>query len=202
MLTARKGFIALVLFLSGPAVAADLEALKADCDSCHGPQGVSTHAEIPIIAGQTPEFLAKSLRGFQFWDRPCVKSTYKTGSNAGTKTDMCKIAGKMSDDDITAVAAWYGEQTFVPAKQEFDASIAAAGQALHDEDCETCHAQGGTVAGRGPRLAGQWMGYLRSTVKFFPTGEHMCPPMMEKKITGFNGEQIDQLLNYYASQQE
>ena len=68
MLTAREGLIALMLFLTGPAVAADLETLKADCDGCHGPNGVSANPAVPIIAGQKPEFIAKMLRGFQMWD--------------------------------------------------------------------------------------------------------------------------------------
>jgi sulfide dehydrogenase cytochrome subunit len=202
MYTARKGLIALMLFLSGPAMAADLAALKASCDGCHGPLGVSAHSEIPTIAGQTPKFIAKTLRGFQMWDRPCIKSTYKTGEKAGTKTDMCKVSNQLSDEDITAIAAWYGEQVFVPAKQEFDAGLATAGEALHAAGCETCHEQGGKLAGRGPRLAGQWTPYLAATIKYVPTGEHLCPPMMERKVAGFSKEQIAQLLNYYASQQD
>lgn len=202
MLTAKEGLIALLFFLCAPAVAADLDALKANCDGCHGPLGISTDPEIPIIAGQTPEFIAKSLRGFQMWDRPCIKGSYKTGPNAGTKTDMCKIANQLSDEDITTVSNWYAGQVFVPAKQEFDATLATAGQALHEKDCQKCHEQGGMLAGRGPRLAGQWTPYLSATVKYVPTGEHLCPPLMERKIAGFSKEQIAQLLNFYASQQE
>ena len=192
----------MLFFLAGPATAADLDTLKADCDVCHGPLGVSSNPDVPIIAGQTPEFIAKTLRGFQMWDRPCVKFTYESGPKAGTKTDMCKLAAKLGDAEITALSDWYSAQVFVPVKQDFDAELAMAGEALHAKDCEKCHEQGGSIAARGPRLAGQWTPYLTSTIKFVPTGEYMCPPMMERKVAGFSKEQVAQLLNYYASQQE
>lgn len=202
MLTAREGLISLMLFLTGPAVAADVDTLAADCNGCHGPQGVSAHPTIPTIAGQSPEFTSKTLRGFQFWDRPCVKKAYVSGPKAGTTTDMCKIASALSDEDIAALGLWYSEQAFVPAKQAFDPALASAGEAIHAADCEKCHANGGMTSSKAPRLAGQWMEYLAATVKFVPTGEHLCPPMMERKIAGYGKEQITQLLNYYASQQD
>lgn len=202
MMTVRVGLFTLFFILASPAMAADTETLKAECDACHGPLGVSTNPKVPIIAGQTPEFLAKTLRGFQMWDRPCVKFTYESGPKAGTKTDMCKLAASLADEDIAALSEWYAAQAFVPVKQDFDPELAAAGEALHAKDCEKCHEQGGSLASRGPRLAGQWTPYLASSIKFVPTGEYMCPPMMERKVAGFSKEQTTQLLNYYASQQE
>ncbi len=202
MPTAREGLIALVLFLFTPAAMADLEALKAECDSCHGPMGVSAHPDVPIIAGQTPAFLAKTLRGFGYWDRPCVKTTYRSGAKAGTKTDMCKIASALGEENIAALADWYGAQAFVAPQQEFDAALAAEGEPVHAEYCEKCHEQGGTIAGRAPRIAGQWTEYLESAIRYIPTGERMCPPLMERKVSDLDREQITQLLNYYASPRE
>ena len=201
-MTSKSRLIAALLFLASPAVAADIDSLKADCEACHGPNGISAHPDIPIIAGQTAKFLAKTLRGFQMWDRPCVKSEYPGGPKAGQKTDMCKVAGALGDADIKALADWYASKPFVPAKQEFDPALAAAGEALHAEHCESCHEQGGKVPDRGPRLAGQWTDYMAATVKFVPTGEHMVPPMMERRVMDFSKEEITQLMNYYASQQE
>ena len=202
MNAAREGLIALMLLLAGPALAADLDTLKAGCDSCHGSLGVSTRPDVPIIAGQTPEFIAKTLRGFQMWDRPCVKTEYKAGERAGSRTDMCQLASALDDEQITALSDWYGAQVFVPVKQPFDPDLAAAGEPVHAKNCEKCHEQGGSLASRGPRLAGQWTEYLSTTMKFVPTGEYMCPPMMERKIAGLSKDVVAQLLNYYASQQE
>ena len=73
---------------------------------------------------------------------------------------------------------------------------------MHEEHCEQCHEQGGTVADLGPRLAGQWLPYLRTSLKFVPTGEHLVPPAMESVVTGLGLDDIDAILQYYASQQE
>ena len=202
--TAMLTFVwaALTLPFAATAVAADLEELKSQCSSCHGPGGNSPYSDVPTIAGQSSKFIAKQLRAFQMWDRPCAKTTYRAGDNAGNSADKCQIAGALSPEDINAAADYYSKQPFKPAGQPFDAARAAGGAALHDQYCETCHHEGGKANSRAPRLAGQWKPYLRATLKFVPTGEHLVPPMMERRIVDFSAEEINQLLDYYASQQD
>lgn len=194
--------LALVLGISCTALAADVGDLTPGCDSCHGPQGISSHSDMPTIGGQSEKYISESLEAFQTWSRPCVKSTYRHGDTSRPKTDMCKITAGLSDEDIKALGVHYANLPFSPAKQEFDASVVDAGAALHEQYCEKCHEQGGTIASRGPRLAGQWMPYLKSALKFVPTGEHMVPPLMERELGKFSPEEIDALLNFYASQQD
>lgn len=189
------------VLLSGPAAAFELADLTAECDSCHGPDGVSATAEIPTIAGQTAEFIDDALHSYQVWGRPCVKSPYP-GDDSRPKTTMCKIAGGLSAEDIDALAGHYSALPFRTAAQEFDAGQVEAGAALHAKSCETCHQEGGSKASRGPILAGQWTPYLKSTLKYVPTGEHMVPPMMERGLEKFSPEEISALLNFYASQQD
>lgn len=194
--------LALFLGVTGTSTASDLGELTAQCDSCHGPQGASTHSDMPIIGGQGEKYIADTLESFQDWGRPCIKSTYRYGDTSRPKTDMCKISGGLSAEDMTALSMHYRALPFVPAKQEFDATLAAAGATLHEERCESCHSQGGQVAGTGPRLAGQWVPYLKSALKFVPTGEHMVPGSMERKLASLTDEELDALLNFYASQQD
>jgi sulfide dehydrogenase cytochrome subunit len=196
-----KSLLALLLGLPGAALAADQGELIAECDSCHGPGGASANSEVPTIGGQSAEFISDTLRSFQVWGRPCVKTNYP-GDSSRPRTDMCKIAGGLSEEDVSALSEHYGKQSFVAASQEFDIAKAEAGAILHSERCETCHEQGGRVAARGPRLAGQWVPYMKATLKFVPTGEHMVPPMMERGIGKFSDQEIDQLMNFYASQQD
>lgn len=201
MRTARCVVLAVIFLFSEPLLASDIETLRVECEDCHGPGGNSPYPDIPSIAGQTSEFLSKTLRAYSNWDRPCVKARFRSGDTTRPKTDMCKIAGNLTPEEVAGLAGFYAAQTFQPAIQEFDAGLAVAGEAMHMEYCETCHEQGGAQAGRGPRLAGQWKTYLRATLKFVPTGEHLVPPMMERKVADFTQEDIDKLLNYYASQQ-
>lgn len=198
----KAGVLLGLLVFTGQAAGADLGALTTECDSCHGPDGLSAHADVPIIAGQTAEFLAKTLRAFQRWDRPCVKSAYRHGDTAREMTNMCRVAGKLEAADITALAAHYSALPFIPARQEYDAALASAGAALHENRCEKCHENGGRTAGRGPRIAGQWTEYLRSSLEFVPTGEHLVPPLMERSVVDLSTEDIDKLMHFYASQQD
>lgn len=193
--------LALVLGLPGATLAADIAELTTMCDDCHGPQGASSNSDMPTIGGQSQKFISGTLQSFRVWGRPCIKSPYRHGDTSRPKTDMCKIAAGLSGEDIAALSSHYGELPFVPANQEFDASQVAAGAALHEKHCESCHEQGGSVAGRGPRTAGQWVVYMKSTLKYVPTGEHQVPPMMERGLGKFSAEEIDALMNFYASQQ-
>ena len=194
--------LALTPVLCGTALAENVSALAAGCEACHGSQGVSAHPDVPTIAGQSAGYLQKTLSAYQRWDRPCIKSRYRGGDTSRPRTDMCQITEDMSSADIEALANHYSALPFKAAQQDFDPALAAAGSALHETHCEGCHAQGGKVAGRGPRIAGQWIPYLRVSLKYVPTGEHLVPPRMEKGITGLSAEELDSLMNFYASQQD
>ena len=197
----RTSILFLLIFLPGSVFAGDFEELTAICESCHGPAGASPYSDMPIIGGQSNKYIRGSLESFQVWGRPCVKSLYRTGDTSRPKTDMCKIAGGLSAEDVRKLGEHYSSQPWVAAPQPFDASLVEKGAALHQENCESCHEQGATAGTIGPRLAGQWAPYLKHALKFVPTGEHMVPPAMERKLGDFSEEDIAALLNYYASQQ-
>ena len=194
--------LALICALSGSVAHADVDALVAQCEGCHGPGGISAHSDVPTIAGQTVKFLEKTLRTYQVWGRPCIKSSYRHGDTTRPKTDMCQVAEGLTGEDSKAISAHFSAQPFQAAAQEFDANLAVRGAALHEERCELCHEQGGSVADRGPRVAGQWLPYLRTSLKYVPTGEHLVPPAMESAVAGLGQEDIEAILNYYASQQD
>jgi len=186
----------------GTAVGADIGELVTQCEGCHGPGGVSAHEDVPTIAGQNASFIEKTLRSFQVWGRPCIKSSYRHGDTSRPKTDMCQVAEGLTSEDIRALGAHFSALPFRAAVQPFDAGLAMRGAELHQEHCEQCHEQGGSVADRGPRLAGQWQTYLRKALKFVPTGEHLVPPAMESVIIDLGEQDIAALMNYYASQQD
>jgi sulfide dehydrogenase cytochrome subunit len=112
------------------------------------------------------------------------------------------IADGLDDQEIEALGQHYEAQKFIAARQQFDQAKAAAGGDLHEIHCETCHAIGGSIAGRNPRLAGQWAPYLQAAIRQTSTGEHLVPPIMEKRLNDFSSEEIDALVNFYASQQD
>jgi sulfide dehydrogenase cytochrome subunit len=191
----------MALALHGVVYGADLETLTENCSGCHGPQGISSDSDIPSIAGQSAEYITGALRSFQEWGRPCKITAFRHGDTSRPETRMCTVSKGLSDEEIESLGEYYGAMAFSPVQQSFDAAKAATGKQLHDSHCESCHPEGGRVAGRGPILAGQWIPYLKEAVNQALSGEHLVPPLMENELMDFSGADIDALVNFYASQQ-
>lgn len=198
----QAGLLGLLLASTGVAFCADLDTLTENCSGCHGPQGVSTDGDIPTIAGQPVDYITASLESFQERGRPCLANSYRHGDTTRPTTTMCNIAADLGAEDIVALGAYYGGLVFVPAVQSFDPALVISGEQLYADNCASCHPDGGTVADRGPILAGQWTPYLRLAMQQAMTGEHLVPPLMERELTSFSDEEIDALLNFFASQQD
>lgn len=186
---------------TGLAAGTDVPAAAQSCADCHGAGGVSTHEDVPTIAGMSAYYLEGQLEAYKKGERPCPKTKYKSGDTSRPETDMCDIAKKLSKDDVTAVTGYFENQTFVAAKQPFDAAKAAEGKKLHNGECEKCHSDGGSEAmDDAGILAGQWMDYLKDTFADYKSGKRLAPEKMKPKIDKLTQEDIDNLLNYYASE--
>ena len=66
------------------------------CAQCHGPGGLGVGTAFPPLAGQPAAYIAGQLNGWKHGTRP-----------PGPMALMPAIAGKLSDADIDAVAAYY-----------------------------------------------------------------------------------------------
>jgi cytochrome c553 len=78
-------------FAAGDAKAGRAKA--AQCQACHGLDGMSKLPEAPNLAGQTEEYLVKSLNDFR--------------SGARQNELMSVVAKGLSDADIANLAAYY-----------------------------------------------------------------------------------------------
>ena len=190
-----------VVVLGIPAIAgADVDALMQQCNGCHGDNGVSQWSDVPTIAG-IPEFVTvDALYVYQDEARPCAESEYRQGDTSRAATTMCAIAAELSEDDIDAIAAAYAALPFVKATQEFDAAKAAAGQAVHERDCERCHSEAGTnPEDEASLLGGQQMGYLRGMLAAYRDGLREQPGKMQEKTDALSADDIEALVHYYGS---
>ena len=77
------------------ASAADAPPGAASCSGCH-PANRAADTTVPRLAGRNPGDLVGAMQGF------------KSGQLAATVMD--RIAKGFSDDEIKAIAAWYGAQ--------------------------------------------------------------------------------------------
>ena len=194
-------FVFSILMISFPAVAsADVDAQMQVCNDCHGTNGVSQSSDVPTIAG-LPEFVhVDALYIYQDEARPCAESDYRQGDTSRAATSMCAVAADLSEDDIDALAAAYAELPYVKATQDFDAALAAAGQALHDQHCDRCHSDAGTNPDdEAGMLGGQQMGYLRNMFAQYADGSREQPGKMQEKVELLTADDVEAIVNYYGS---
>ena len=101
MVSIVRGFALLSLMVSATAWA-DVGPALETCAACHGKDGARTESDVPIIGGYSAKYLADSLANYKNKARPCPEVKYRAGAQKGQSTDMCAIAGKVSDADTAA----------------------------------------------------------------------------------------------------
>lgn len=202
MATTLRSVLVLLSVFCGTVAVADVATMAEDCDGCHGADGVSQWADMPTIAGISEFVLSDAMFYYRDNHRPCAESEYRQGDTGRPATDMCEVAQPLSDDDIDAISAHYAGLAFEPAVQGFDVALAAKGKARHDRDCENCHADSGRdPEGDASILAGQWTGYMRTQFADYLAGNRSQPGKMEARMKALSEEDVEALLNFYASLQ-
>jgi sulfide dehydrogenase cytochrome subunit len=175
-------------FLMAVPVCVNAANMLKLCVSCHGEDGRGTKEDTPIISGISATVQEGALYSYANGDRDCVATPM-----------MCKMAARLTDEQIVDLSAHYAAESFVPAGEEFDAALAEKGQVIHLKDCEICH--GGAEPGKPDAsiLHGQRMGYLRYVLQKYAAAERKQMPSMERKTTQLTGDDIEALINFYAS---
>jgi len=190
----------LSLSVAGGAWAADVNAIVAGCANCHDKDGVSTSANVPIIAGLSAAYITDEIANYKKKERPCPQTEVRAGDKKGTKTDMCEVVKDLTDADAKSVADFFAGKKFAPANQSFDAGQAKKGQQIHAQNCEKCHSKNGSLADDDSGiLAGQWTPYLKEQLALFTSGKRVADPKMKPVIARLDNDAFDALLNYYAS---
>jgi len=148
-------------------VAADPAALKAAveagrkasffCANCHGEDGNSKIPEVPNLSGQNPSYLLEQIRKFGAGER---KDQFMQG--------MIKV---LKEEERMQIALYYANSPVAPARG--DASLAARGKESFNRLCTRCHGEQAHGNETIPRLAGQKVPYLQTSITRYrdKTGE-------------------------------
>jgi sulfide dehydrogenase cytochrome subunit len=182
---------ALALLLAQPLAASDVRSpsmLANTCAGCHGTDGASAGDYMPTIGGMDKDYLFS------------VMSDYKTGLRPSTI--MGRIMRGYSDLEIWAIADFFAGQPWVSTDRIADASLIHVGQQVHEQQCETCHDDGGRgQKDESPRLAGQWAEYTRYALETCREIGRRCDPRkMGERVMELSDQQIESLAHYYESQ--
>jgi cytochrome c553 len=144
------------------------------CSTCHGPRGISTSPEFPILAAQRRGYLEAQLEAFRAHTR----------SEKIAHDFMWGIAGGLEDSMIGAVAGYYAAQPPATGRSS-DSGLVAKGKQLFDQGaadrgipaCATCHGADAKGQADFPRLAGQHAKYVVKQLQYIQTLVRSAPVM-------------------------
>ena len=201
MLRHAKSAVVLILTVIGiciaPASADDFVELVQSCEHCHGKDGNSTDPDVPTIAGFSEEGFLNTIDVFRENERIAIEF-HKPGE---PETVMNEIARKLNDEQAESLAAYFSQRPFKAAEQSVDENLAARGEVIHKKSCEKCHTDNGAHPVEDAAiLAGQWTPYLRRQFDNILTGKRLVPRSMLRRIKKLSEEDIEALLNFYASE--
>ena len=173
------------------AVQADPAALKQAieagqkaaffCVNCHGDSGISKIPEVPNLAGQNPAYLLEQIRKFGSGER---KDQFMQG--------LIKV---LKDEERVQIALYFGSQAVLPGKA--DPAQAARGKEQFTKLCVRCHgdaARGDTTI---PRLAGQQIPYLVTSITRYRDNTGVRNnQLMSIATSSLKNEDIKAIANY------
>ncbi len=162
-------------------------AAVALCESCHGPGGNATIANMPSIAAQPATYLENQLVLFREGLR-----------NAPV---MQEVAKDMKDEDITALARHFSQQKAKPtATTPMDPAFAAKAVGIaRTHHCGQCHLAGYEGRAQMPRLAGQREDYLAHAMLGYRDGRRTgADTTMSEVLYGVSDKDIEALAHYLS----
>lgn len=168
-----------------PARGAAIAAQR--CAACHGADGRSIAAEIPMLAGQQREFVTLQLILFREGIRPVPA--------------MQAAADKLSDEDVEALAAHYaGLPARAAERAPRDTALAARGQAVSAaRNCGVCHLPDYAGRAQVPRLTRQHEAFLARTLAEYRDGRRVgIDTQMNGAVQGLSDADIAALAHHLA----
>ena len=165
------------------------------CSTCHGPRGISTSPEFPILAAQRPGYIVAQLENFQ----------HKTREEKAAHDFMYGIAGNLDAKTIESIAVYYSAQPPAPGRPGDQAQI-ALGRKLFETGvpdrgipaCVSCHGPRGEGVADFPRLAGQHAKYVTRQVEYIQ-GLVRKAPVMHGIVKDLTPAEIDAIAAYVQS---
>jgi cytochrome c553 len=174
---------------SSTAWSQSLDDLVQACAGCHGDNGIPTDKTIPVIWGQTREYLLKELHDF------------KTGLRKNET--MSSIASSLSMEDMEALATHFSELKWPnlgqpPATAD---TISLARAVTSASNCRGCHQEQFEGDYIRPRLAGQQQDYLLQTMNDFRDGHRANYSVMTAVVRGVDANDLKSVAAYLAGLQ-
>ena len=141
-----SAFASGLLLASSAHAEVNITGLANSCNNCHGVNGVSAGESMPSIGG-LPEAYLKN-----------IMMEWKTG--ARYSATMGRLIKGYTEEEISALAAYFSKKPWTPVAQKTDAKLVKKGKTVA-EKCSACHGDtGASEDADTPKLNGQWAKYM------------------------------------------
>lgn len=165
------------------------------CSTCHGPRGISTSPEFPILAAQREGYLVAQLEAFQT----------KTREENAAHDFMWGIAGNLDAATIKSVAYYFATQPAAPGRTG-DSALVRQGRELFEKGvpdrsippCASCHGAKAQGVTDFPRLAGQHAKYVVRQIEYIQ-GLVRKAPVMHGIVKDLTPEEMQAIATYVQS---
>jgi sulfide dehydrogenase cytochrome subunit len=186
----RKSLFTLALLAAAATADArpNVDVLARTCNNCHGVGGVSVGASMPSIGGLPQEYLRNIMKQWKYGERDGIT--------------MSRIVKGFSDDEIDALAAYFGKQRWVASKQPAGAPALAKGKSVVSGNCEDCHGLTGSDPDvDAPKINGQWAKYMELELAKYRSKEFKMPHRkMKKAAHEIKDAEVQPAARYYGAQ--
>lgn len=151
------------------------------CANCHGESGISKTAEVPNLAGQNPAYLLEQIRKF--------------GSGERKDAFMQGLINVLKDEDRLQITLFYAAAPVSPTSA--DQALAGRGKPMFAKLCARCHGEQARGNELYPRLAGQKLSYLQSSITRYRDGTGIRNNQLMSIATAtLKNDEIIALANY------
>jgi cytochrome c553 len=165
------------------------------CSTCHGPHGISTSPEFPILAAQRPGYLKAQIEAFRS----------QTRKEKAAHDFMYGIAGNLNEHVIEGIAYYYASQPPAPGRPG-DPALIAKGRELFEKGlpergippCASCHGARAQGQYDFPRLAGQHAKYVMRQIEYIQ-GLVRQAPVMHGIVKDLTPDEIQAIAVYVQS---
>lgn len=178
--------VALMISAGASAAPPSAAMLSNACAGCHGTHGGSAGPAMPSLAGQSKEAIVVAMKKFKSGERP--------------SSIMGRLAKGYSDADFAAMGDFFAGQKIHPTQQTLDPRRVAKGAQLQESNCGRCHLEDGREGKDDtPVMASQWLPYMQMQMALYLEGKRKMSEKMEEKVKPLSAEDLESLLQFYAS---
>jgi cytochrome c553 len=182
-----------LLLVANQASSQEESTVVSICVVCHGIDGSAPDFEdVPIIAGTPASHIEEAIYSYQDGARRCIDVPA-----------MCEVVFQLTEEEVAEAADHFAAQKRVTSGEPFSDRLAMKGRNLHRQHCISCHARPDEDRAEdalGIPLHGQRSSYLRYAIEsYFNGNRDTLIPEMETKMRLLTPDDIEALINYYAS---